>query len=107
MVVAIHGAAVTHLIFNRLGLNSGSELGSGVKVVEIMSPGWICGGFRSLVNVINGRWCSTRGQITPEVLRAADFSQSPPNCLQPPFKDPFKADCVTVKMALNYLDEDA
>ena len=107
VVVAIHGAAVAHLIFNRLGLNSGSELGSGVKVVEIMSPGWIHGGFRSLVNVVNGRWCCTRGQITPEVLRATDFSQSPPNCHQSPFKDPFKVDCQTIQMALDYLDEDA
>lgn len=106
VVVAVHGAAVTHLIFNRLGLRADSALGSGVKVVEIMSPGWIHDGFRRLVNEINGRWCSTRGQITPEVLRATDFSQSPPNCHQSPFKDPFKVDCKTIQMALNYLDED-
>lgn len=106
VVVAVHGAAVSNLIFNRLGLEENAAPGSGVKVVEIMSPGWIHAGFRELVNAINGRWCSVRGQITPDLLSTIDFSTRAPNSLVSPFKDPFKVDCQTIQMALDYLDED-
>ena len=106
IVVAIHGAAVSNLIFNGSGLKENADPGSGVKVIELMSPGWIHSGFRELVNAINGRWCSVRGQITPDVLKAVDFSKRSPNSLESPFKDPFKVDCQTIQMALDYIGAD-
>lgn len=105
IVVAVHGAAVSNLIFNRLSLEENASSSSGVKVVEIMSPGWIHSGFRDLINAIDGRWCSVRGQITPDVISTIDFSARTPDSLKSPFKDPFRADCQTIQMALDYVDE--
>ncbi len=104
-VVAIHGAAVSNLLFNRLGLTVNDGHRGGVKVVEIMSPGWMNTGFRPLVNSINGTWCSVRGQITPEVLRTVDFSKDTPDPLKAPFNNPFRVDCQAIEMALDYLDQ--
>ncbi|MUG99984.1 DUF563 domain-containing protein [Scytonema sp. UIC 10036] len=107
IVVAVHGAGVSNLHFNRLGLSPDSKPNSGVKVVELMSPSWNqrrC--FRYLVNVINGQWCSVRGQITPQMLRGVDFFKGNPDCVKSPFKDPFKVDCQTIEMALDYLDKE-
>lgn len=102
-MVAVHGAAVNNLAFNRLGLKENAEVGSGVKVIEIMSPGWIHSGFRELVNAINGRWCAVRGQMTPNVLHSVDFSKKMPNSLKSPFRDPFRVDCQTIQMAIDYI----
>lgn len=104
VVVAVHGAAVSNLVFNRLGLEANANPGSGVKVVEIMSPGWIHSGFRDLINAINGSWCAVRGQITPNVLKAVDFSKRSPVPTKSPYKDPFKVDCNTIQMALDYIE---
>lgn len=103
IVVALHGAAVNSLIFNRLGLEENATPGSGVKVIELISPGWIDYGFRELVSVINGKWCGVRGQITPEMLHAVDFSGKTPTSLEPPRNNGFKVDCQAIQMALDYV----
>jgi hypothetical protein len=103
VIVAVHGAAVSSVIFNRLGVGGMARSGSGVKVVELFSPAWIHSGFRDSVNAVNGRWCAVRGQITPQILQATDFSQQVPDSLKSPYKDPFKVDCQTIQMALDYV----
>ena len=106
VVVALHGAALSSLAFSRVGLGLNSRPNSGVKVVEIMSAGWIQPLFRRVVGPVNGKWCSVRGQITPEVVEAVDFSGRKPQAMKAPFKNSFKVDCQTIQMALDYVCSD-
>ncbi len=105
VVVAINGAAVGNFLFNRLGLYPNAPHGSGVRVVELMSPAWMHIGFRSNILAVNGSWCAVRGQITPNFLQAVDFSDQAPDPTKPPRTDSFKVDCDTIQMALDYLAE--
>lgn len=105
IVVAVHGAAVNNIVFNRLGFEENAAYGSGVKVIELMSPGWIDYGFRELTSVFNGKWCGVRGQITPKMLQAVDFSEQTPTSLKSPYKDAFKVDCQAIQMALDYVQD--
>lgn len=105
-VVAINGAAVANLVFNRLGLEPNAKPRSGVKVLELMSPAWMHMGLRSTIDAVNGRWCSIRGQITPEILQAVDFATEPVNPTKHPHTTSFKVDCQTIQMGLDYLDND-
>lgn len=106
-VVAVHGASVSSLEFNRLGLHSQAGPGDGVRVVEIFSPGWIHAGCRVTVNAMNGRWCAVRGQVTPTMLKAVDFSGKPLHPRNSPHKNPFTASCESLEMALDYVNDDA
>jgi hypothetical protein len=99
VIVAVHGAAVSSVNFNRSGLESDA----GIKVIELLSPGWIHSGFREAVTSVKGRWAAVRGQLTPQALYAADFSNQTPDSLKSPYKDPVKVDCQTIQLALDYL----
>jgi hypothetical protein len=105
-VIAVHGAACSHIKFNRLGLNSRDVSGSGVKMIELFSPAFTLSGHRYVSGALNGRWCAVRGQITPEVVRALDFNGNKQQFspLVSPLKDPFKVDISTIEMALDYLE---
>ena len=103
IIVAVHGAAVNNIVFNRLGFDATASVGSGIKVVELISPGWIDYGFRELASVFNGKWCGVRGQITPNMLQAVDFSPKKPTSLKSPYKDNFKVSCQAIQMALDYV----
>lgn len=103
-VVAVHGAACANLIFNRLGLETPDQPGSGLRLIELFSPCYMLTGYRHLAVTLNGRWCGVRGQITPEVLRYLDFEDTPRNSEESPIKDPYKIDLTSLKMALEYLD---
>jgi Glycosyltransferase 61 len=103
VVVAVHGAALSHMAFNRLGLQNSAEPGSGVKVVELYSPGWASRwAHRRHISGLNGQWCGVRGQVTPEFLRTIDFSNLPSGAVRPS-QDSFKVDCESIQMALDYL----
>lgn len=104
VVVAVHGAALSHLVFNRLGAQNPDLPGSGVKVVELYPPNWASRwAHRRQVAGINGQWCGVRGQITPESLRDVDFCNLPPNAIRPSFQQPFEVDCQSIQMALDYI----
>lgn len=104
VVVAVHGAALSHMAFNRLGLQAPDRPGSGVKVVELYSPGWASRwAHRRQISGLNGRWCGVRGQVTPESLKTIDFSNLPRERARPS-QDSFKVDCTSLQMALDYLD---
>ncbi|MBW4481861.1 MAG: glycosyltransferase family 61 protein [Tildeniella torsiva UHER 1998/13D] len=104
VVVAVHGAALSHMAFNRLGLQNPDRPGSGVKVVELYSPGWASRwAHRRQISGLNGRWCGVRGQVTPESLKTIDFSNLPRERARPS-QDSFKVDCASLQMALDYLD---
>jgi hypothetical protein len=108
-VVAVHGAACSHIKFNRLGLETPDIPGSGVRMIELFSPAFTLSGHRYVSSVLNGRWCAVRGQITPEIVKALDFSgegkQFTP--LESPIKDPFLLDLSALQLALEYLEIDS
>lgn len=102
VVVAVHGAGSGNLIFNRLGLES-SEAGSGLRIVELLSPNFALMTYRHFGTLLNGKWCGVRGQITPEALRYLDFTQKPRSPLLSPMKDPYKVNLQTIQLALEYV----
>lgn len=101
--VVVHGAASSNFILNRVGLRDNAAPGSGLKLIELMSPAWNFYENRYMTNALNGKWCCVRGQITPQMLDALDFSKTTPNSQKSPFKDSFRVDCQTIQMALDYL----
>jgi hypothetical protein len=101
--VVVAGAASGNFVLNRVGLRDNAEPGSGLKLIELMSPAWNFYEHRYMASTLNGKWCCVRGQITPQMLNALDFSEAPPDSLKAPYKDPFRVDCQTIQMALDYL----
>jgi hypothetical protein len=67
VVVALHGAALIHIVFNARG----------VRVVELFHPGYVVKMFRHLTNAMGGAWCGVSGQLTPDVIRELDVKQKP------------------------------
>ncbi len=64
-IVAIHGAALFNLVFNR----------NSVKLVELFHPGYFVHGYRQLVNAIGGTWCGVTGQLPAEIIQYLDLMQ--------------------------------
>jgi hypothetical protein len=106
VAIAVHGAGTGNFIFNRLGLTSQAEKGSGLRLIELFSPSFTIHTYRPFSAILNGKWCGVRGQITPDVLRYLDFDSTPRDTLKSPIRDPFKVDLSTLQMALNYLNVD-
>jgi capsular polysaccharide biosynthesis protein len=76
-IVAIHGAALSSLIFNHTkNFDNGNCNPSRTKLVEIFGPGFFNGYFRSLANTFGINWIGVRGQITPEVVKDMDFMEN-------------------------------
>ena len=104
VVVAVHGAGTANFIFNRLGLDNSKEPGSGIRMIELVSPSFALRTYQRFAHLLNGKWCAVRGQITPETLRYLDFSNQPRNPLISPMKDPYKIDCNALQLALDYFE---
>lgn len=71
-IVAIHGAAMSAMVFNRQGL-SGAPGTPRPKLVELFSPGWVPAFFRNMAAAFGIDWVGVRGQITPDMVRDLDF----------------------------------
>lgn len=106
IVVSVHGAGTGNFIFNRLGLAPQAEKGSGLRLIELLSPSFTIHTYRQFGTILNGKWCGVRGQITPEVLRYLDFDTRPRNTLKSPIRDPFKIDLSSLQMALDFMAVD-
>jgi hypothetical protein len=106
VMIALHGAACSHLAFNQVGLQKSSSPGSGVRIIEIFSPCFVLSAKRHLATLLNGKWCAVRGQITPQALRELDFNEraSSLSPLVSPVKDPFRVDLESLQMALEHLE---
>ncbi|MBF2003138.1 MAG: glycosyltransferase family 61 protein [Synechococcales cyanobacterium M58_A2018_015] len=103
VVVAVYGAGTSNLLFNHQGLKTSDQPGSGVKLIELLSPSFCLATYRRFAPLLNGQWCAVRGQITPETLRYLDFSNKPRSPLRSPMKDPYRIDLKTLQLALDYL----
>ena len=66
-VVAIHGAALGCLAFNKSNKSKNN-----FKLVELFGSGFVVNPFRKYMAMLNGRWIGCRGKITPEVVRDID-----------------------------------
>jgi hypothetical protein len=62
VVVALHGAALASLVFNRRG----------VKLIELFHPGYVVDMYRHLVNAVGGSWVGITGQMPPNLIRDLD-----------------------------------
>ena len=65
VVVGIHGAALSSLVFNT----------NRVKLLELFHPGYVVDMYRNLVVAVGGTWTGVIGQLHPEVVRELDFKQ--------------------------------
>jgi hypothetical protein len=61
-IVAIHGAAVSSVVFNDRA----------VKVIELFHPGYVVDSMRHKVVANGGTWCGVTGRLSPDVIRELD-----------------------------------
>lgn len=75
-IVAIHGAALSSLIFNHIkNFDTSKNDLPKTKLIEIFGPGFFVGYFRSMASTLGINWIGVRGKITPDVLRDMDFNE--------------------------------
>ncbi len=102
----VHGASYAHFRFNRVGLETPEQGGSGLKFLDIFSPNFtIPRSTRPFIASVNGRWAAVRGEIQPKNLCLLD-KYAKENSLHPlrkPVKAPFRVDIKSLEMALEYL----
>lgn len=88
-IVALHGAALSSLVFNH----------NTVKLVELFHPGYVVNMYRNIVNAVGGSWCGVTGQITADVIEELDFKQK----ARAFALHPTKIDPRSLRMALEYM----
>jgi hypothetical protein len=95
-IVAIHGAAMHAMVFNRRGLERPHGDLGGLRIIEICSAAFCSDIFRALAAALNAHWCCVRGQITVEIVRDLDVKVRPHGQAWAPFHlDPY-----TMQLAL-------
>lgn len=67
VVVGVHGAALSSLVFNV----------DQVKLLEIFHPGYLVDLYRHSIAAVGGKWAAVIGQLHPEVIQALDFEVKP------------------------------
>lgn len=90
VVVALHGAALSSLVFNC----------NMVKVVELFHPGYVVNMYRHLTNAIGGMWCGVTGQMPENIIRELDYKQKARSFAL----SPTRIDITSLQMALQHLD---
>ena len=89
-IVAIHGAALSSLVFNR----------NAVKVVELFHPGYVTHTYRNMTYAVGGKWCGVTGQINQDVIKKLDFKKKARSFAA----SPTQIDITSLCMALQHLD---
>jgi hypothetical protein len=100
-IIAIHGAAMGAMVFNRRGLCPGHADGP-PRLLELINPGWVSDGFRGYTAALGIRWAGVRGQITPEILRDLDFKKR----LLRHEATPFRISLESLDQAMSHLSMD-
>ena len=85
-VVAIHGAALGGLVFNRHGVGPEARPGDGVRLIELFGAGYIVRPYRHLAARYNGTWAAVRGQLTSRIVRDLDEDAKPRSHASTPFR---------------------
>jgi hypothetical protein len=65
VIVGMHGAALSSLVFNS----------NKVKLIELFHPGYVVDMYRNMANAVGGSWCGVSGKITEDVIGKLDFKQ--------------------------------
>lgn len=91
LVVGMHGAALSSLVFN----------GNQVKLIELFHPGYVVDMYRHMANAVGGTWCGVSGQITEDIIGKLDFKQEARSFAM----GRTKIDINSLRMALEYLGE--
>ena len=91
VIVGMHGAALSHMVFNC----------NKVKLIELFHPGYVVDMYRNMVNAVGGTWCGVSGQITEDVIGKLDFNQKARDFAL----TSTKIDLDSLRMALEYLTE--
>lgn len=108
VAAVVHGASWWSFHLSRAGLNSKPSDPTPLKMLDLFSPAFMLNGINTLATALNGRYCSVRGQMTPEILQALDFgaAQKEPSPLKPPAPWPFKVSIESLERALDCLEVD-
>jgi len=97
-IVAIHGAAIAFLVFNRNGLARPRGDLSGLRLIELFPAGYTNSMYRRYAAVMNAHWCGVRGQITPQDVRDLDVR----HLERAREGSPFRIDPLSLQMSLDY-----
>lgn len=89
IIVGIHGAAMSSVVFND----------SGVKVIELFHPGYVVDSMRHKVAANGGVWCGVTGRLSPEVIRELDDRHR----ARAFARAPISIDPGSLRMALDYV----
>ncbi len=101
-IVAIHGAALGSLAFNRRHLASKPENGGqAFRLTELFSAAFVVDPFRRYAAALGGSWAGVRGQISPEIVKDLDYGK---NIFRHAY-DPFRIDLSCLRMALEHHTE--
>lgn len=92
IIVALHGAALSSIVFNHNPL----------KVIELFHPGYVTRAYRHMTYAIGGSWCGVAGQITENVIKELDFK----NRSRAFATSPTKIDLKSLEMALDHMKID-
>lgn len=66
VVVAVHGAAIANLAFNR----------NQVTLIELFNPGYQTRLYRRCMSAIDGRWCGVLGKLPDNLIREIDIKKN-------------------------------
>lgn len=98
-IVAIHGAALGSLAFNRCHPASNLENGNrAFRLTELFSAAFVVDPFRRYAAALGGSWTGVRGQISPEIVKDLDYERK----IFRHAYDPFRIDLTCLRMALEH-----
>ncbi len=92
VIVGMHGAALSSLVFNS----------NKVKLIELFHPGYVVDMYRNMANAVGGSWCGVSGKITEDVIGKLDFKQEARGFAL----TPTQIDINSLRRALEYLGEE-
>jgi capsular polysaccharide biosynthesis protein len=95
VIVGIHGAALSSLVFNRRQ----------VKLMELFHPGYVVDMYRHITNAMGGAWCGVTGQMSKDLIWKLDYLQQARSFALLPFKVDLESlrrglDCLGVEAML-------
>jgi hypothetical protein len=77
-IIAIHGAALGAMVFNRAGEH--------LRLLELFSAGYVADCYRELAALYGGRWAALRGPITSQIVRDVEERAEPRSHANTSFK---------------------
>jgi capsular polysaccharide biosynthesis protein len=92
VIVGMHGAALSSLVFNS----------NKVKLIELFYPGHVVDMYRNMANAVGGTGCGVSGKITEDVIGKLDFKQE----ARAFAGTRTQIDINSLRMALEYLGEE-